>query len=309
MGMPISITLAENLWSEGVKLGLVLKELDYTPSFGEVWKDLLKWIQGIESLASQADPFTDTYLRRIKDAQLPSMVSKGPDHFSRFNRAGREHAFYEMLSWAENLALLAKAVAYDNAQYEESIATDRQEPVKPSFSKKGKKDPQRVFVVHGRNIDVKKDIFNFLRSIGLRPIEWTKAIEMTGKATPYVGEILDVALANAQAIVVVMTPDDEARLREEYLGPRNPDYEGKLTPQARPNVLFEAGLALGREPNRTILVEVGNLRPFSDIAGRHTIRLDNSAEKRQALALRLKTAGCDIDISGTDWLEEGDFDI
>jgi len=171
-------------------------------------------------------------------------------------------------------------------------------------------DPTKVFVVHGRNEHIRSGMFSFLRAIGLDPIEWTKAIEMTGKGSPYVGEILDAALANAQAIVVVMTPDDEAKLRDQYLTGQDQEYERSLTPQARPNVLFEAGLALGRSPDQTILVEIGELRPFSDIAGRHTIRLDNSPERRLALANRLKTAGCEVDTAaGADWLTQGDFSL
>ena len=54
-------------------------------------------------------------------------------------------------------------------------------------------------------------MFVFLRSIDLDPIEWSEAVAMTGKASPYVGEILEAALNNAQAVVVVMTPDDEAQ--------------------------------------------------------------------------------------------------
>ncbi len=168
---------------------------------------------------------------------------------------------------------------------------------------------RRVFVVYGRNEKIRRGIFSFIRALGLDPIEWIKAVEMTGKATPYVGEILDNALANAQAIVVVMTPDDEARLRQLYVTDSDPEYERELTPQPRSNVLFEAGLALGRAPDQTVLVEVGHNRPFSDIAGRHTIRLDNSTEKRHALASRLKSAGCSVDFSGTDWHTEGDFEI
>ena len=151
--------------------------------------------------------------------------------------------------------------------------------------------------------------FSFLRAIALEPIEWTQAVAMTGKAAPYVGEILDAAFANAQAVVVVMTSEDEARLRQEYVTEDDPTYERELTPQPRPNVLFEAGLALGRQPDRTLLVEIGQIRPFSDMAGRHTVRLDNSIEMRQALAQRLQTAGCSIDISGTDWHTDGDFEI
>ena len=171
-------------------------------------------------------------------------------------------------------------------------------------------DAQKVLVFYGRNERIRMDVFAFLRAIGLDPIEWTKAVEMTGKASPYVGEILDAALDNAQAIVVVMTPDDEAKLRDQYIREEDPEYENILTPQSRPNVLFEAGLALGRSPNQTILVEIGDLRPFSDIAGRHTIRLDNSPEKRLDLATRLKTAGCQVDTDGkTDWQTVGDFTI
>jgi predicted nucleotide-binding protein len=169
-------------------------------------------------------------------------------------------------------------------------------------------DPQRVFVVHGRDEDMRMAMFDFLRAIHLSPIEWGNAIRMTGKAAPYVGEVLDVALAQAQAIVVIMTPDDEARIRSSLIRDDDPEYERELTPQARPNVLFESGLALGREPSRTVIVEIGTLRPFSDIAGRHTIRLDNAIDKRQELAQRLETAGCSVDLTGTDWHTAGDFE-
>ena len=68
----------------------------------------------------------------------------------------------------------------------------------------GQPDPSKVFVVHGRNESIRRGIFAFLRAIGLEPIEWTQAVALTGKATPYVGEILDAALSTAQAIVVVL---------------------------------------------------------------------------------------------------------
>ena len=152
-------------------------------------------------------------------------------------------------------------------------------------------------------------MFAFLRSIGLEPIEWTEAVKWTKSGSPHVGEILDAAFNRAQAIVVLMTPDDEARLRLEFQYGNDPPYEKKLTPQARPNVIFEAGMALGRDPDRTVLVEIGQLRPFSDIAGRHTVRLDNSSAKRQDLAMRLRTAGCPVNLEGTDWHEAGEFQI
>ena len=164
-----------------------------------------------------------------------------------------------------------------------------------------------VFVIHGRDDRLRTGMFDFLRSLDLKPLEWSEAITLTGKASPYVGEILDAAFSNAQAVVVLLTPDDEARLRAALHGPAEPSHETNLTPQARPNVLFEAGMAMARDPDRTILVEIGDLRPFSDIGGRHTIRMDNSTQKRQALALRLQSAGCAVNLKGTDWQTDGDL--
>ena len=129
-------------------------------------------------------------------------------------------------------------------------------------------DKRRVFVVHGRNRPIRESIFAFLRAVGLHPIEWSQAVEMTEDATPEIAQILTCAFSLAQAIVVVLSGDDLARLREEFLAQDEPEYERVATPQARPNVLFEAGLAFGTHPQRTVLVQVGAIRPFSDIAGR-----------------------------------------
>jgi predicted nucleotide-binding protein len=87
----------------------------------------------------------------------------------------------------------------------------------------------------------------------------------SGHPTPRVGELLDAAFVRTQPVVVLMTPDDEARLRDPFHEPGDPPHEITTTPQARPNVLFEAGMAMGRDENRVVLVEFGNCRPFSAI--------------------------------------------
>ncbi|MDP9331413.1 MAG: nucleotide-binding protein [Actinomycetota bacterium] len=170
-------------------------------------------------------------------------------------------------------------------------------------------DPRVVMVVHGRNLSVRDSMFSFLESLGLHPLDWAEARSLTGKPTPYVGEILDAAFANAQAVVVLFTPDDEAQLLPLYRQPSDPPHETELTPQARPNVLFEAGMAMGRHPDRTLLVEFGKLRPFSDVGGRHTVRMSNSSQDRQELANRLKDAGCPVNLVSTEWVRVGDFDL
>jgi len=152
-------------------------------------------------------------------------------------------------------------------------------------------------------------MFDFLRAIGLKPLEWSQAIAATGEATPYVGQVLDNAFSSAQAVVVLLTPDDEAWLRKEFQTEHDEQFEKQPTGQARPNVLFEAGMAMGRDAKRTVLVQIGNLRPFSDVGGRHVLRLDNSSERRQDLADRLKTAGCLVDLTGRDWHKAGSFTL
>ncbi|MGO9643660.1 MAG: TIR domain-containing protein [Candidatus Bathyarchaeia archaeon] len=169
-------------------------------------------------------------------------------------------------------------------------------------------DPKTVFVVHGRNEQLRMDLFAFLRAIGLNPMEFSQAIKLTGQASPYIGQILDAAFKNAQAVIVLLSPDDEARLRQNFLTQQDSTDEIELTPQPRQNVLFEAGLSFGYKPERTILVKVGKLRAFSDVYGRHEVRLTNDAAMRQELANRLRNAGCAVNTQGTDWLSIGNFD-
>jgi predicted nucleotide-binding protein len=162
-------------------------------------------------------------------------------------------------------------------------------------------------VVYGRDEKVRGTLFGFLRAVGLRPLEWSQVIDATGEGSPYVGTVLSKGFSIAQAAIILLTPDDEARLREHLRSDHDEPFEAELRPQPRPNVLFEAGMALGKYEERTILVEVGRLRPFSDVLGRHTIRLDNSVERRKELAQRLERAGCAVDTSGNDWLKPVDF--
>lgn len=169
-------------------------------------------------------------------------------------------------------------------------------------------DPRTVMVVHGRDAACREAMFQFLESLDLHPLDWSELRAMTGKTAPYVGEILHEAFTRAQAFVVLLTGDDEARLRSGLHQPGDPPHETELSPQARPNVLFEAGMAMSRHPNRTILVEVGNLRPFSDIGGVHLVRMSDSTRDRQELALRLRDAGCPVNLTSTRWHSAGSFD-
>src|SRR5687767_9687568 len=100
------------------------------------------------------------------------------------------------------LSYLPEHFSQENGMYPESRSSKVQ-------------DPSRVFVVHGRDENLRRALFDFLRAIGLKPIEWSQAVDMSSSPSPYIGDILDSALRQAQAVIVLLTGDDEGRLRQE----------------------------------------------------------------------------------------------
>jgi hypothetical protein len=170
-------------------------------------------------------------------------------------------------------------------------------------------DKRKVFVVYGRNSKARTAVFDFLRAIDLAPMEWEQVIAATGKPSPFIGEALEAGFSVAQAAIVVLTGEDMARAGKRYLKPNDTNDEKVLTPQPRPNVLFEAGMALGKYPERTVLISLGSYRKFSDIDGRHLVDLSNTVASRQAVIDRLKRAGCSVETENkSDWHHAGDFE-
>ncbi len=165
---------------------------------------------------------------------------------------------------------------------------------------------RRVFVIHGRDRNARRQFYSFLRSIGLHPIEWSDALAEATEGSPLISEMLDGAIGPQRAIIVLLTPDDITYLKSEHADDAD-DPDSRPSGQARPNVLFEAGMAFGRFPEHTIVVEFGKVRRFTDLDGRYRVQLDNSPEKRNKLAQRLKSIGCEVDLSGSDWLTAGDL--
>lgn len=165
-------------------------------------------------------------------------------------------------------------------------------------------DARKVFVVYGRDTPAKDALFGFLRSLDLQPMEWEHVVHLSGQGSPFIGQSIQRAFEEARAIVVLFTPDELAQLDPDLASEDGDTEQGW---QARPNVIFEAGMAFGFHPDRTIIVHLGKTRPISDLAGRHVVYLSDSAQSRSALKQRLRTAGCKVDDSGADWLKAGSF--
>ncbi|MBB5829043.1 TIR domain-containing protein [Micromonospora carbonacea] len=168
-------------------------------------------------------------------------------------------------------------------------------------------DNRDVFVIHGRDEQARRALWGFLRSIDLHPLDWEEVVRTTGGPSPYMGEVLAKAFETNQAAVVLMTPDDGAILHESLRDRGDRAFEGELTGQVRPNVLLEAGMALALQRSRTVIIEIGTLRPVSDLAGLNTIHFDGTVESLHKIVQRLKGAGCVVNTNGTDWLDVDRF--
>jgi predicted nucleotide-binding protein len=162
-------------------------------------------------------------------------------------------------------------------------------------------DPKSVMVIYGRDQEANLALFSWLRTVGLEPREWDQLTMSTGNGSPYIGQILDRAFRQVQAVVAFFTPDERVHGRAS-LG-----RIGDWRLQSRPNVLIEAGMAVMAHPDRTIFVILGELDLPSDLAGRSYVRLDGTPGPLNALATRLEVAGCPIDRSGMHWMDASRF--
>lgn len=167
-------------------------------------------------------------------------------------------------------------------------------------------DPRAVFVVHGRNLNARDAVFNFLRAIDLKPLEWD-AIAAQVAGSPNIFEVLQHGFALAQAVIIILTPDEEVSLWRSL---RVEERDARTRVQPRPNVLFEAGMAFMLDRKRTILLDFACRDLLSDLHGMLAIEVTSGggAVLRQRLASRLSTAGCPVSTQGSNWLTSGDFE-
>jgi len=163
-----------------------------------------------------------------------------------------------------------------------------------------------VFVVHGRNYVARDAVYDFLRSLDLTPLTWSGAVKLTGVGAPFVGDVVKTGMSASTAIIVLLTPDEETRLLPEYTNNSN---ESVMRYQPRPNVLFEAGMAMEIAKDKVILLKIGDVDIFSDISGLQYIEFtpNNVHKPRVELRQRLIGAGCDVNDLGSDWIDAGRF--
>ena len=185
-------------------------------------------------------------------------------------------------------AILASILARlpEWAEADQPAPGDAVRPGEPAVA-----DPKVVMVIYGHDTEANDALFALLHELGLQPREWSQLIQRSGSASPYIGQVLEQAFRDAQAVVAFFTPDERVQ-----------GTDGAWRRQARPNVLVEAGMALITHPDRTVFITLGHPGLPSDLAGRHYIQLDGTQGALNDVANGLKNAGCDADTTGHRWL-------
>lgn len=171
-------------------------------------------------------------------------------------------------------------------------------------------DTKKILLVHGRDHKARRAVVEFLASLGIMTMPWREAKSIAtnehGTGSPSILQIITTGMSACRGLVVLFTPDDFAHLREDLWGPNPEPFEWRSTGQPRQNVLFEAGAATALYPDRTIIVQIGHIRPASDLDGIYRIRL-GSDESRRLFRQAIRDVGCKVDPDNSDWLREGKF--
>ncbi|MFH5822251.1 TIR domain-containing protein [Georgenia sp. AZ-5] len=154
---------------------------------------------------------------------------------------------------------------------------------------------QSVFVVHGRDMRPVGVLRQFLFFIGLRMMSWSEAVSLTGNPQPHTYDIVKTGIDAAAAVIVIFSPDDEARINPALAEAGDPDLHAQG--QARQNVILEAGMAFASAPAKTIFVKSAPTREISDIHGFNWVKLDGRWDSRQDLVNRLENAGAPVRVS------------
>lgn len=171
-------------------------------------------------------------------------------------------------------------------------------------------DPKKVFIIHGRNTKARVAIEHFVKALGLVPIDFDELAASQGGSV-FIGDIVRAGLRQAQGIIALFTPDEFSALRPEHRGTHDKPEETQRW-QARPNVIFEAGMAYGMAPERTVLITLGtDVALFSDVAGIHVVRLSNNVASRGKLRQKLIGVKCEVNQVTNSWIDplfSGDFE-
>jgi hypothetical protein len=119
-------------------------------------------------------------------------------------------------------------------------------------------------------------------------------------------------MEEAQGVLALFTPEEFSALHPDLRRKSGETEEYIRRWQARPNVIFEAGLACGIDSTRCAFVVFGKTSLFTDVAGIQVFSPTNEFGERsdRALLRGLLEGGmkCAVNLSSNAWMHAGDFE-
>jgi len=144
---------------------------------------------------------------------------------------------------------------------------------------------KKVFIVHGRNNEMKETVSRFLEKLDLEPIILHEQPNAGKTIIEKFLEYADVSFA-----IILMTPDDKGGLIDGPLESQQP--------RARQNVILELGFFLGRiGREKTCIIYDQTVERPSDYDGVLYIPLDDKGAWQLSLAKEMKNALLPFDMN------------
>ncbi len=138
----------------------------------------------------------------------------------------------------------------------------------------------KVFIIHGRDDEVKGDVALFVRDLGLREIILDR---QPNEGLIAILDKFEREAKKADFAIALLTPDDVGALKDEAAE--------QLKPRARQNVIFELGYFIGKlGRKRVCLLLKGELENPSDLSGILYVPMDNFGGWKQKLAREMNRA-------------------
>ncbi len=144
-------------------------------------------------------------------------------------------------------------------------------------------DSQQVFIVHGRNGEIKESVARLITQLGLKPIILHEQVN-SGKTLIEKFE----HHSNVGFAIVLLTDDDLGKAKDA----------ADLNKRARQNVVFEMGFFFGKlNRSRVVTLYAKDIELPSDLNGLVYIELDSAGAWKLKMAKELKQAGYNVDFS------------
>ena len=157
-----------------------------------------------------------------------------------------------------------------------------QELTIPITQDNGSTNKKEIFIIHGRDNEIKETVARFLNQLALNPVILHEQ--------PNQGRtIIEKFERHAQVgfAVALLTPDDVGAFQEDT---------GNLKPRARQNVIFEFGYFIGRlGRNHVCALTKGDVEIPSDYDGVIYIPVDDAGGWKMKFVKELQDAGLDVD--------------